>query len=134
MQEWILKEKSIQKRLDFTAFLFTDLYKLSRSEQRNSILTMTVLKTRHKSTKNRMRGMQGVRGMFTRTPGNLLKGSGECYHFNFLGMFKKIFGNVREDVQEGSGECSRRFRLMFQKNLGNVIKDLGNFSRRFRRM
>ena len=57
--------------------------------------------------------MQRVRGMFTRTPGNLLKDSQECHHFNFPGMFKKIPGNVREGVQEGSGECSRRFRLMF---------------------
>ena len=95
---------------------------------------MTVLKTRHKSTKNRMRGMQGVRGMFTRTPGNLLKDSGECYHFNFLGMFKKIFGNVREGVQEGSGECLRRFREMLLKIPGNVIKDSGECTRRFWRM
>ena len=91
---------------------------------------MAILNTRNTGTGNRLQGMQGMREMFTRIPGNLLKDSGECYQLNIPGMFKKFPGNVQED----SGECSRRFRLMFQKNMGNVIKDSGKFSRKFRGM
>ena len=41
-------------------------------------------------------------------------------------MLQKFPGNVEEDsgnVQEGSGECSRRFRGMFEEILGNVQED-----------
>ena len=91
---------------------------------------MAILKTRNTRTRNRTQGMQGMREMFTRIPGNLLKDSGECYQLNISGMFKKFPGIVQED----SGECPGRFRLMFQKNIGNVIKDTGKFSRRFHGM
>ena len=64
---------------------------------------------RNTGTRN---GMRGMRGMFTRIPGNLLEDSGECYYFN-------IPGNVKED----SGECSKRFRGMFKKIPANVSKD-----------
>ena len=37
-------------------------------------------------------------------------------------MFKKIPGNVQKD----SGECSRRFRGMFEKIPGNIQEDSGN--------
>ena len=70
-----------------------------------------------------MRGMQGTRGMSTRILGNLLGNSGECYHFS-------IAGNVVKDF----GECSKRFRGIFQKIPRNVIKDSGKCSRRFWRM
>ena len=56
----------------------------------------------------------GMRGMFTRIPGNLLEDSGECYHFN-------IPGNVPED----SGECLKRFRGMFEEIPRNVHEDSG---------
>ena len=62
-----------------------------------------IYKTRNTGTGN------GMRGMFTRIPGNLLEDSGECYYLN-------IPGNVQEDF----GECSKRFRGMFQKIPGNV--------------
>ena len=52
-----------------------------------------IYKTRNTGTGNRMRGMQGTRGMFTRIPGNLLEDSGECSHFS-------IPGNIREDSRE----------------------------------
>ena len=83
---------------------------------------------------NRMRGMQGTRGMFTKILGNLFEDSGECSHFSiprnsrkdsrepsrrFQGMLLKIPGNVTE----GLGECSRRFREMFTKIPGNVPGD-----------
>ena len=45
-------------------------------------------------------------------------------------MLKKIPGNVRKD----SGECSRRFRGMFKKIPGNVEEDSGECSKRFRGM
>ena len=67
--------------------------------------------------------MRGMRGMFTRIPGNLLEDSGECCYFI-------IRGNDEED----SGKCSRRFRGMFPKILGNDRKDSGECSRRFRGM
>ena len=50
-----------------------------------------IYKTRNTGTGN------GMRGMFTRIPGNLLEDSGECYYFP---------GNVQED-SEHSGECSK---------------------------
>ena len=52
---------------------------------------------------NGMLIMQGMRGMFTWIPGNLLDDSAECYHLNiprnviistFRGMFERIPGNV----------------------------------------
>ena len=70
-----------------------------------------------------MRGMQGTRRMFTRIPGNLLEDSGECYYFNIPGI-----------VEEDSRECSRRFREMLKKILGNVPEDSGERSKRFRGM
>ena len=45
-------------------------------------------------------------------------------------MLKKIPGNVQKD----SGEFSRRFRGMFKKNPGNVRKDSGEYSKKFRGM
>ena len=71
--------------------------------------------------------MRGMRGMSI--PGNAQEDSGEC-STRFRGMFNNIPGNVQED----SGECSRRFRGMFEKILGNVQKDSGECSRRFRGM
>ena len=70
-----------------------------------------------------MRGILGTRGMFTRIPRSPLGDSGECYYFN-------IPGNIEED----SGECSRRFRGMFQKIPGNVERYSGECSKRFRGM
>ena len=100
---------------------------------------MAIYKTRNTGTGNRMRGIQGTRGVFTRIPGNLLEDSVNSSHFSiprnaqedseeclrrFRGMSLKIPGNVIKD----SGECSRRFRGIFQKIPGNVIKDSGECS------
>ena len=65
-------------------------------------------------------GMRGMRGMFTRIPGNLLEDSGECCYFI-------IPGNVEEDFGDGS----RRFRGMFEKIPGNVREDSGESKFRF---
>ena len=73
-----------------------------------------IYKTRNTGMGNRMRGMQGTRGMFSSIPGNLLEDSGESSHFS-------IPGNAQED----SGECSRRFRGMSLKIPGNVRDDSG---------
>ena len=62
----------------------------------------------------------GMRGVFTRIPGNLLEDSGECCYFI-------IPGNV-----EDFGDGSRRFRGMFEKIPGNVQEDSGECSRGFR--
>ena len=62
----------------------------------------------------------GMRGMFTRIPGNRLEDSGELSHFG-------IPGNAREDY----GECSRRFRGMLSNIPGNVPEDSGEFKFRF---
>ena len=45
-------------------------------------------------------------------------------------MLKKILGNV----QEGSRECSKRFREIFQKKSRNAQKDSVEFLKRFQRM
>ena len=85
--------------------------------------------------------MRGTRGMFTRIPGNLLENSGECCYFiipgnvgecskRFRGMFEEIPGIVRRD----SGEYSKRFRGMFPKIARNVEEDCGECSKRFRGM
>ena len=39
-------------------------------------------------------------------------------------MFKKIPG----DVQKDSGKCSKRFRALFKKISGNVQEDTGNLN------
>ena len=57
--------------------------------------------------------------MFEETPENVEEDSGECSK-KFGGMFKEIPGNVQED----SGECSRRFRGMLKKISGNLKLDL----------
>ena len=67
--------------------------------------------------------MRGTRGIFTKIPGNLLGDSGECCYFI-------ISGNVEED----SGEYSKRFRGMFPKIPWNAEEDSGECSRRFRGM
>ena len=87
---------------------------------RKRTLISAIYKTRNTWTEN---GMRRTWGMFTRILGNLLEDSRECYFLN-------IPGNVQED----SGEYSRRFPGMFKKILGNVIKDSGECSRRFREM
>ena len=75
---------------------------------------VAIYKTRNTGTGKGMRGMRGTRGMFTRILGNLLQDSGEyCYFI--------IPGNVEED----SGECSKRFRGMFLKIPGNDCEDSG---------
>ena len=60
--------------------------------------TMAIYKTRNAGTGN---GMRGMRGMFTRIPGNLLEDSGNVIILTFPRMFQKIPGDVRRD----SGEC-----------------------------
>ena len=75
-------------------------------------------------TGNRMRGMQGTRGMFTRIPGNLLEDSGNVIILTFQGMFQRIPGNVEEDFWK----CSRGFRGMFHKIPGNVRRYSGECS------
>ena len=77
---------------------------------------MAIYKARNTRTGN------GMRGMFTRIPGNVI--------LLFKGMLKKIPGNVPED----SGECSRGFRGIFEKIPGNVQEDSGQCFRRFRGM
>ena len=62
-------------------------------------------------------------------PGNVEEDSGECSR-RFRGMLKNILRNVRK----GSGECSKRFRGMFQKIPGNVSKDSRECWQTFSRM
>ena len=57
----------------------------------------------------------GFRGISKRIPGNVII-------LTFPGMFKKIPRNVRRD----SGECSRRFRGMFERIPGMFKKIPGN--------
>ena len=76
-------------------------------------LEKAIYKTSNTGMGNRMRGMQGTRGMFTRIPGNILEDSGEYSHFS-------IPGNAQKD----SGQCSRRFQGMFKKILWNLNFDL----------
>ena len=68
--------------------------------------------------------------MFTRIPRNLLEDSGKCYYFNIPGNVRKYSRNVRRDF----GECSRRFREMFEEIAENVQDDSGECSRGFRGM
>ena len=63
--------------------------------------------------------MRGTRGMFTKIPENLFEDSEECCYFIIPG-----------NVEEYSGECSKRFRGMFQKIPGNVGKDSRECSKR----
>ena len=71
--------------------------------------------------------MRAMRGMSI--PGNAQQDSGECSK-RFRGMFNKIPGNVQQD----SEECSTRFRGMFNKIPGNAQQDSGECSKRFRGM
>ena len=62
--------------------------------------------------------------MFKNIPGNVSKDSGECLE-RFRGMFKKIPGmlvKIPGNVQEDSGECLKRFRGMFEKIPGKCSK------------
>ena len=57
---------------------------------------------------------------------NVEEDSGE-WSRRFLGMFKKIPGNVQKNlgnVLEDSGECPRRFPGMLKKISGNLNLDL----------
>ena len=64
--------------------------------------------------------------MFKRIPGNVQEGSGECSR-RFRGMFEQISGNVQED----SKECSKGFRGMFKKILENPQEDFGESKFKF---
>ena len=75
-----------------------------------------IYKTRNTGTGDGMRGMQGTQRMLTRGPRNFLEDSEEWYHFNVW------------------GECSKKFREMFEKFPANVMIDSLKWSRRFRRM
>ena len=59
--------------------------------------------------------------MFEKIPGNVQEDSGECSR-RFWGMLLKIPGNAQED----SGERSSRFQGMLSKIPGNVFKIPGN--------
>ena len=89
----------------------------------SSLSEKAIYKTRNTGTGNGMPGIQGTRGMSTRIPGILLEDSGFsfCSHFSIPGMLKKIPGNVPKD----SGKRSRRFRGMLLKIPGNVREDSG---------
>ena len=63
---------------------------------------------------------QGRRVLEMRIPGYFLEGSVESSHFS-------IPGNNQED----SGECSRRFKWILSKLLGDVVKDFREDSGRF---
>ena len=94
--------------------------------------------------------MQGMWGMFTRIPANLLENSGENTGTGngmrgmreTRGIFTRIPGNLLEDsrecyyfnIPEDSGECSKRFRGIFEEIPGNVTKDSGECWQRFSRM
>ena len=80
-------------------------------------------KTRNTGTGS---GMRGMRGMFTRIPGNFLEIPGNVIILTFRGMLKNIPGNVWKD----SGECSKRFRGMLVKIPGNVGKGSRKYSKR----
>ena len=90
-----------------------------RNPTKLSLFKKTIDKTRNTGTGNKMRGMLDTRGMFTRTPVNLLQDSGEWYHFRIL-----------RNVEEGFRECSRKFQEMLAKILGNISKHSGYCSRR----
>ena len=100
-----------------------------------------ISKTRNIGTGNRMQGMWGTCGKFTRIPGNILEDSGEFYHFNIPGNVQENSGECSRTfrgilakipgVQEDSGECSKIFRGMFKKIPGNVQDDFGECSRRY---
>ena len=63
--------------------------------------------------------MRGTRGMFTKIPENLFEDSEECCYFIIPG-----------NVEEYSGECSKRFRGIFKEIPGNVGKDSRKCSKR----
>ena len=67
--------------------------------------------------------MRGTRGMFTKIPENLFEDSEECCYFIIPG-----------NVEEYSGECSKRFRGIFKEIPGNVPEDSGECWQRFSRM
>ena len=67
-----------------------------------------------------MWGMRETRGMFTRIPGNHLENSGDCYYFN-----------VPVNVEEDSGECSKRLRGMLVKIPWNVQEESEEYWQRF---
>ena len=71
--------------------------------------------------------------MFEKIPRDVQEDSGECSR-KFSAMLFKILGNVIKDsgnVPGDSRECLRRFQE-FQKIPGNVIKDFEECSSRFR--
>ena len=85
-----------------------------------NIYGMAIYKTRNTGTGNGMRGTEcGERGEcslgFWGISQRIL---GNVIFLTFGGMFKKILGNVQKD----SGECSKRFRRMLRKIPGNVKK------------
>ena len=78
-----------------------------------------------------MRGMQEIRGMFSRIPGNL-KG---FWHFSIpwnnqedseecSRRFQRVLSKIPRDVREDSGECSSNFQRMFEKIPANQNFDL----------
>ena len=89
-----------------------------RNPTKLSLFKKAIDKTRNTETGNKMRGMLDTRGMFTRTPVNLLEDSGEWYHFRIL------------RIVEGFRECPRKFQEMLAKILGNISKHSGYCSRR----
>ena len=54
--------------------------------------------------------------MFKKIPGNIQEDSGECSR-----RFQEMLVKIPENVQEDTGECSKRLK----KILGNVSKDSG---------
>ena len=87
-----------------------------RNPTKVSLFKKAIYKTRNTGTGN-------TRGIFTRTPVNLLEDFGEWYHF-------RILRNVEEDFRE----CSRRFQEMLAKILVNISKHSGYCSSRSRGM
>ena len=81
----------------------------------------TIYKTRNIGTGNEMRGMQDMKGMFTRGPVNLLEESEEWYNF-------RILRNVGKD----SAECSRISKKFWRRSLKILKKIPGKVEKDFR--
>ena len=74
-----------------------------------------------------MRGMRGTRECLLGFRGISLRILRNAIILTFRGIFQKIPGNVQED----SGECSRRFWGMFKEIPGNAQEDFGESKFRF---
>ena len=107
LSKWFYNRAMQIERMSFAVYILVYLNSVSRLilfTFHSSIPWGLFIKPGIQERRAELREVQKTWRMFTRIPGNLLEDSGGCYYFN-----------IPRNVEEDSGEYSKRFHEIFRK-------------------